>query len=225
MYASMVPAYIQSLEPTLPFPPIVFPYNPKEYSIKTAGNWSGTLQPASQGAPPTWRGVSPPTVNVEMQLDAFSVPPFPPSIVIQQLKMFVVPTMRSLVQRQAAAPMVMFGWGPNIVLEQAYVKSINVKYERFLLGVAVRALVTLELVSVPLPFPLGMTNPTSGGLATRQTRTMVAGDTLASIAFEEYGDSAKWRALAEANNIDDPMRVQPGTVLTVPDPNELGSWS
>jgi nucleoid-associated protein YgaU len=53
----------------------------------------------------------------------------------------------------------------------------------------------------------------------------VEGDTLASIAFQEYEDPTKWRAVAEANKIDDPMRIKPGTVLTVPDRREAENMS
>jgi nucleoid-associated protein YgaU len=102
---------------------------------------------------------------------------------------------------------------------------VKVEYQRFLLGVPVRASATVHLKSVPLPAPLGPTNPTSGGLATRRTRTVVEGDSLASIAHQEYRDPNKWRALAEANNIDDPMRVKVGTVLVVPDRREAEALS
>ena len=225
MAASMVPAYIQSLDPSLPFPPIIFPFNPGSYTIKTAGKWSSALQPATQGPPPQWQGVEPRSVSVEMQLDSFSVPPIPPSVVIAQLKMMVLPTALSVGMGNAMAPFVTFGWGPNVILDMAYIESVSVKYERFLLGVPVRALATLMLKEVPLPFPLGATNPTSGGLATRRTRTVVAGDTLASIAHQEYDDPNKWRAVAEANKIDDPMRIKPGMVLTVPDRREAENMS
>jgi hypothetical protein len=56
MAASLVPAYIQSLDPSLPFPPIIFPFNPKDYEITTAGQWHGSLQPATQGPPRNGRG-------------------------------------------------------------------------------------------------------------------------------------------------------------------------
>ena len=38
-------------------------------------------------------------------------------------------------------------------------------------------------------------------------RTVVAGDTLASIAYAEYGDPTMWRPLAAFNGIDDPLRL------------------
>lgn len=42
------------------------------------------------------------------------------------------------------------------------------------------------------------------------------GDTLQSIALEAYHDPTKWRPIAAANNIEDPLDLQPGAVLRVP---------
>jgi hypothetical protein len=219
MAASAVSAYIQCLD--LPMPPIVWSgYNPEGFTIVTEGKWKGSPQPATNGAQPQWQGVIPPKMDVKILLDAFAVPPVPPSLIIDQLKMLVVPTVLSMGMGSSSAPTVMFGWGPNIIMDQAIVTKVSVVYERFLLGVPVRATATVSLLAVPLPAPLGPTNPTSGGLATRRTHTVVEGDSLASIAYQEYRDPNKWRALAEANDIDDPMRVKPGMVLNVPDRRE-----
>lgn len=49
-----------------------------------------------------------------------------------------------------------------------------------------------------------------------RTRVVQRGETLSSIAAEEYDDSALWRPIAEANGIDNPRRLTPGTVLSVP---------
>jgi nucleoid-associated protein YgaU len=78
----------------------------------------------------------------------------------------------------------------------------------------------VTLQAIPPPAPLPGTNPTSGGLATRRTHTMVEGDTLASVAYKEYRDPSRWRALAVINGIDDPMRVAPGTELMIPEKRE-----
>jgi nucleoid-associated protein YgaU len=223
MAASAVSAYIQCLE--LPMPPIVFSYNPEGYTVVTQANWKKSPQPATNGPQPQFQGVSPPTLDVKILLDAFAVPPVPPSVVIDQLKLLVLPTELSMGMGSSSAPTVMFGWGPNIIMDQAIVTKVSVAYERFLLGVPVRATATVHLEAVPLPAPLGPTNPTSGGLTTRKTRTLVEGDTLASIAYQEYRDPNKWRALAEANNIDDPMRIKEGKVLIVPDRREAEALS
>jgi nucleoid-associated protein YgaU len=50
---------------------------------------------------------------------------------------------------------------------------------------------------------------------------VVAGDTLPSVAFHAYGDPNLWRAVAEANGIDDPMRLRAGTRLLLPALDEL----
>lgn len=42
------------------------------------------------------------------------------------------------------------------------------------------------------------------------------GQTLASIAKYEYGDARKWRPIALANCIDNPLALAPGTVLILP---------
>lgn len=42
------------------------------------------------------------------------------------------------------------------------------------------------------------------------------GDTLARIAAKRYGSPQQWRAIAEHNHIDDPLALEPGTILEVP---------
>ena len=42
------------------------------------------------------------------------------------------------------------------------------------------------------------------------------GDSLASISHRVYGDPTQWRAIAEANGIDDPLRLHSGRALSIP---------
>ena len=65
------------------------------------------------------------------------------------------------------------------------------------------------------------TNPTSGGRADRKTHTLLAGETLATVAFKELNDAGLWRAVAEENGIDDPLRLISGTVLFLPTLDEV----
>ena len=48
-----------------------------------------------------------------------------------------------------------------------------------------------------------------------------SGDTLASIAYREYGDPTLWRPLAHFNRVDDPARLPLGSVLMLPSASEL----
>jgi nucleoid-associated protein YgaU len=59
-------------------------------------------------------------------------------------------------------------------------------------------------------------NPTTrsaGGLGMHLVRD---GDTLQSIAHQTYGDPNRWRLVAEANGIDNPLHLRRGTPLDLP---------
>ena len=42
------------------------------------------------------------------------------------------------------------------------------------------------------------------------------GDTLSAVSYRAFGDPRDWRHLATENEIDDPLRVPPGTLLRIP---------
>jgi nucleoid-associated protein YgaU len=48
------------------------------------------------------------------------------------------------------------------------------------------------------------------------TVAVAFGDTLPTIAFRIYGDASLWREIAAQNEIEDPSRLSPGTILEVP---------
>ena len=49
-----------------------------------------------------------------------------------------------------------------------------------------------------------------------KAHTLVAGETLSSVAYAAYGDPRAWRDIAEANAIEDPLAVPAGTILRIP---------
>jgi nucleoid-associated protein YgaU len=116
---------------------------------------------------------------------------------------------------QPEPPIILLTWGSGGYPFECFCDSVNVKYTFFDAdGTPLRATVSLSLSEVP-PTPDGQ-NPTSGGVAGRRSHLVTAGDSLQSIAYKEYGRPALWRALAGANDIDDPMRLTPGTRLLIP---------
>ncbi len=46
--------------------------------------------------------------------------------------------------------------------------------------------------------------------------TVTEGETLWLIAEEEYGDPSHWRTIAEANDIENPRTLEPGTSISLP---------
>ena len=47
-------------------------------------------------------------------------------------------------------------------------------------------------------------------------RIVRLGETLSSIATEEYDDPRLWRVIAQENRLDNPLKIKPGMVLTIP---------
>jgi nucleoid-associated protein YgaU len=43
--------------------------------------------------------------------------------------------------------------------------------------------------------------------------TVRSGDNLSKISIAVYQDASKWRLLADQNNIRDPRKLKPGTIL------------
>ncbi len=128
------------------------------------------------------------------------------------------PTEDSLQKKAPEPPHVLFGWGQNVGFK-ACMRSVDVTYKLFKPdGQALRAEARISMQEIPTSQP--PTNPSSGGLTTRRSHTMVAGENLALVAHAAYGKPTMWRSLAVANGIDDPTRVPVGTVLLVPDRSE-----
>lgn len=199
---------------------ISFQFNPNELTLTKTARWVAEPARSAQTAgPPEFRGAEPGKLALEMFLDATDS--MDDSVVRRVDRLFscCVPLGDSAQQDKPVPPLVVFHWGA-ITSFAGYITSVSAKYSLFTMdGTPVRATcsVTLqEMAGDPT-----RQNPTSGGLvAQRQHRTEV-GDSLASIAFREYGDPTSWRAIAALNDIDDPMRVRPGTTLLLPPAGDL----
>jgi nucleoid-associated protein YgaU len=111
-----------------------------------------------------------------------------------------------------APPICQFSWGNfNFV---GVIQQADVQFTLFLpSGVPVRA-------TVDVTFKQYYDGKGETGLLQSANYTkhyiVQAGDTLAGIAADKYEDPAKWRAIAQENNIDDPLELYPGQLLVIP---------
>jgi nucleoid-associated protein YgaU len=199
---------------------IKFQFNPKEYTVRKGAQWERRPTKASEKvAMPEYIGPQPRSIDLEIFLDETDVASPKVEKKVELLFRCLVPTDRSRKAQNPSPPWVVFGWGSSIHLV-AIVTSVNANYLLFRSdGTPIRAKCTISLEEVPTKAP--RQNPTSGSLTARATHRVVAGDTLASIAFAEYDDPTRWRTIAEANDIDDPIRLRPGTELFVPPRSEV----
>ncbi|MEO8539204.1 MAG: peptidoglycan-binding protein [bacterium] len=113
-------------------------------------------------------------------------------------------------------PKCIFEWGSAWSFE-AVVTSISTNFTMFLEdGTPTRASVDISLKQAKDPGRFPAQNPTSGGVAGHKRRVVQQSETLDLIASQEYGNASDWRHIAEANGIEDPMRVRAGMVLNLP---------
>jgi LysM repeat protein len=118
-------------------------------------------------------------------------------------------------------PTVTFHWGQNLTSYPAVITGLTTDFHYFASdGTPLRATVDLMLMQYEESDAFGPQNPTSGTPRPHRVHRVQPGETLDRISARYYGSSTKWRALAAANGIEDPLAVRPGTVLTVP---RLGS--
>ncbi len=82
-------------------------------------------------------------------------------------------------------------------------------------GMPVRAKVNVSFKEYELPKEEQQKEPRRNSYPA-QTYTVREGDTLSGIAAAVWNDPAKWRVLADANEIPNPRVLQPGQSLIVP---------
>jgi hypothetical protein len=209
-----------SLTPGPPCGRVNFQFNPKELSVTKSAKWSRDAQPGSKNSGvPQFKGAEPCKLAVEMFLAATDSGDDSVVKTVEKLFACCVPTSDSHDRKKPNPPWVIFHWG-ELTGFTAYIASVAVKYTLFTPGgMPIRATATVNLEEMAKA-PKGQ-NPTSGALAAHRVHTVGAGDSLQSIAWREYGDPSMWRALAERNDIEDPMLLRVGTALLVPAAGEL----
>lgn len=115
-------------------------------------------------------------------------------------------------------PKCRFVWGP-IISFTAVITNISQHFTMFLgNGMPVRAKVNVTMQEVKSKEEENLAklqNPTSRS-EPRKTRQVQLGDRLDLIAFEEYGDAHRWLDIAEANDLENPLQLEAGQILTIP---------
>ena len=113
-------------------------------------------------------------------------------------------------------PVVQFIWG-DMMLFMAVIVHVQITYTLFLAsGIPVRARASVKFQQAfDTDAPKGSQNPTSR-TDPRKTHIVQQGDRLDYLAYLEYGSSARWRDIAEANHLENPLDLRPGQILALP---------
>ncbi|GGJ64411.1 CIS tube protein [Streptomyces brasiliensis] len=200
-----------------------FDFNPAQLSLTRRAQWKVTpAQTERKGSLPEFMGAQPRELNLEIFLDSSAEPTS--NTVLKKIESLLAcceVTSTSVAAKQPSPPWVVFEWGSfSTARFTAYVSAVEASYTLFsTTGVPIRATCRLQLHEVPSK--TAGQNPTSGALTVQRVHRVVAGDSLQSLAWREYGSAAAWRSIAEANGIDDPSQLRTGVELVLPAAEEV----
>ena len=194
--------------------PIQCAFNPQEYSITKTNVWTIKPVTGTDTPKPEFGGGMPWTIRVQLLLDSSLLGP-DKSIKDDAIKLLkMMETGGGGGGGGSAPPFVTFKWG-SIESPKMVGSSLSIRFILFRPnGEPSRALVDLELTQSEQAQP-GQ-NPTTRAIAGMKVHTVTDGDSLQSIAYTNYGDATRWRTLAEANGIDNPLTLRRGLQLSIP---------
>jgi len=198
--------------------PIECMFNPKEYSFSKRNQWTFG-QSKGQNMPQLEFGSGQPaTLQMQLFFDTYAAGADVRkkyTDAIWQL-MMVVPSLKDPKTHKSRPPKVRFQWGSAWTFD-AVITSITQKFTLFdVHGTPVRATLDVTFQQIKDESLLPKQNPTSGGVGGERVWVVNEGDTLAWIAYKEYGDSTQWRRIADANRLTQVRRLVPGTALEIP---------
>jgi nucleoid-associated protein YgaU len=188
-------------------------FNPNQLTIQKSSNWR--LVPTAERDSPTSQFTygEPATLSMELFFDTYEAGT---DVQRHTRKIFHLTTVEQHGELHRP-PLCRLKWGTYTFNDFDWVlQSLSQRFTLFLEdGTAVRAILSCT-------FRQWRSDETEAKLLNKQSadvvksRTVKRGDTLSSIAGEEYRDPADWRPIAKANGIDNPRTLEPGRVLVIP---------
>ena len=209
-------------------------FNPKEYTVAKQNTWkidpvTGTSLPTAQ-----FSGGQGQKLTLDLLFDATDREGGDVRVVTDKLfQAMEAQSAFATGTNSARPPTIEFEWGMTSTFK-AVADTLSVQFTLFRPdGVPIRAQAKLSLIQVARavgkakarpggggaarpPGSTPGTNPTTRGIAGLRSHVVRDGDSLQGIAFASYGDPTLWRRIAVANDIDDPMRLRRGTILSIP---------
>jgi nucleoid-associated protein YgaU len=216
----MTPAKLQiETNPAAEGGPIEVLFNPTSYSISKSVTW----EPQNQGRRKrTQRAVNAPTLNFggggsrQLTLDLFFDVTENPGVEDVRLETDKIVALTRINRDKGRPPTCKVSWGSRATKDFPFVGVVSNLEQEFTLfrgdGTPVRAVLSVTFTEYLDPvLDQRETDPE------RTARVVRRGDTLSAIAADVYGDPSKWRAIADENELDDPLRIEPGRILAVPE--------
>jgi LysM repeat protein len=195
-------------------------FNPASLSIGRGNNWISDPGLGRTMGKAAFAGVSPGTMSLSLTFDTTDTGSAVTAHTGKLLKLMDPdPSLPGSDEAtgNVRPPTVTFHWGQSLTSYPAVIVSLQTDFDYFASnGTPLRAQVHLVMMQYEDSDAFGPQNPTSGTPRPHRVHRVQPGETLDRISARYYGSATKWRALAAANGIEDPLAVRPGTMLSVP---------
>jgi len=196
----------------------VFQYNPGSLSIKKGVEWENVDGNQKDVQAKQFKNGNAKTVGIkDVLFDTTSIGNMSVyTNYIQALEsMLMVRTFKTKKGKEVKRPpFITLKWGKSPYFFTCILKELDYEFTMFNKeGIPIRAKVELSFEEV-------VTQSSKKQAVKNQTKAKTyivkTGDTLHGIANSQYKNPNKWKVIATANGIDDPMYIPAGTKLTLP---------
>lgn len=182
-------------------------FNPEKYSIEKSANW----EEKGQRKTLQFVGMSRKSFSIDLFFDTFEK-----GEDVRTRTNEIVQLMDPTVEYRGkkVPPISVFSWGGFNF--RGIVEKVTQSFSLFLgSGVPVRAVLTVAFKQFSYAEEQARGNPPGDPTKARRVKE---GETLSSIAAQEYGDPGLWRVIAEKNTdvISNPRLLAAGTPLVIP---------
>lgn len=194
-------------------------FNPADLSVSRSNSWSGESL-AGQGVPQVhYGGAQSGTMSLTLTFDTTDTGRAVTEYTGKLMNLMEIDATlpgTDPATNNARPPYVIFHWG-SLHSFKAVVTQLDLRFTYFASsGTPLRAEVSLSLLQFAESRAFGPQNPTSGTPKPHRVHRVQPGETLDRISARYYGDSTRWRLIAGANDIDDPLSLRPGALLSIP---------
>ncbi|MEV6488898.1 LysM peptidoglycan-binding domain-containing protein [Actinoplanes sp. NPDC051633] len=199
---------------------IDFLFNPAELTISKSNTWNASEKKGGNAPELRFQGGQSGTLSLSLTLDTTDEGTDVTDHTNKLLDLLKVDPGLAGSDKQrnkARPPWVEFHWG-KLASFKAIVESLQLKFTYFASsGMPLRAKADLKLKQWKDEAALPLQNPTSHTPTLDTVHRLGHGETLDRVAAKHYSDSTRWRLIAEANNVVDPLALKPGALLVIPE--------
>jgi Contractile injection system tube protein len=195
-------------------------FNPAELTIAKSNQWNASKAPGKDAPTLQFQQGQSGTLTMSLTFDTTDTGSAVTEHTDKLLNLMKVDaslpgTNRS--NNSGRPPWCTFHWG-DVHSFKAIVERLQLKFTYFSSeGAPLRAQADLTLKQFEDEESWGPMNPTSITPHPHSVHHVRPGETLDRIAAVRYGKPDRWRLIAEANRVLDPLTITPGTPLLLPD--------